>query len=128
MGMYTDFCFDVALKSDTPPKVVTMLNRMRDGIHTSDDLLPQHPFFACDRWPLIGHCSSAYFDAQPRFIFEKTSYSNDYVLNIRCNLKNYGDEIEHFIDWIKPYIDASPGDFLGFHRYEKEREPTLIYM
>lgn len=128
MGMYTDFCFDVIIRSDVPDNVVAILNQMRDHDASFDKILPDHPFFRCDRWAQIGHGCSAYFPAEPRFIFEKESLSNDYVLNLRCNLKNYDDEIKHFIDWIKPYVDASPGEFLGFYRYEESAHPTLVYM
>jgi len=130
MGMYTDFCFDVTIRNDVPDHVVTVLYQMRDFNHddSPDKTLPDHPFFKCDRWVQIGHCCSAYFPAEPRFIFEKKSYSDDYVLNLRCNLKNYDDEIKHFIDWIKPYVDAAPGEFLGFYRYEEADKPTLVYM
>ena len=130
MGMYTDFCFDATIRSDVPANVVTVLYQMRDFDHNEslEKILPDHPFFRCDRWMQIGHCSSGYFPAEPRFIFEKNSFGNDYVLNIRCNLKNYDDEIKHFIDWIKPYVDAGPGEFLGFYRYEESVHPTLVYM
>ena len=130
MGMYTDFCFDVNIKKDVPDDVVAMLNQMRDFDHIDlfDKVVPDHQYFKCDRWVQIGHCSSAYFPAEPRFIFEKKSYSDDYVLNLRCNLKNYDEEIEHFINWIKPYVDAYPGEFLGFYRYEEAECPTLVYM
>ena len=128
MGMYTDFCFDVTIRSDVPDNFVAALYQMRDHDSSFDKTLPDHQFFKCDRWMQIGHCCSAYFPAEPRFIFEKKSFSNDYVLNLRCNLKNYDDEIKHFIDWIKPYIDAAPGEFLGFYRYEESAHPTLVYM
>lgn len=130
MGMYTDFCFDVNIKKDVPDDVVAMLNQMRDfdRFDLFQKVLPDHPFFKCDRWVQIGHCSSAYFPAEPRFIFEKKSYGDDYVLNLRCNLKNYDEEIKHFINWIKPYVDAYPGEFLGFYRYEEATRPTLVYM
>lgn len=130
MGMYTDFCFDVIIRSDVPDNVVAILNQMRDFNHNEalDKILPDHQFFKCGRWAQIGHCCSAYFPAEPRFIFEKESLTNDYVLNLRCNLKNYDDEIKHFIDWIKPYVDAAPGEFLGFYRYEEAAHPTLVYM
>lgn len=130
MGMYTDFCFDVTIKSDVPDHVIAVLYKMRDFDHNEalDKILHDHQFFKCDRWVQIGHCCSGYFPAEPRFIFEKKSFNNDYVLNLRCNLKNYGSEIEHFIDWIKPHVDAGPGEFLGFYRYEESAHPTLIYM
>jgi hypothetical protein len=52
---------------------------------------------------------------------------NCWYLCIRCNFKNYSNEIKHFCDWIYPYLSKFPGDFLGFTRYEETEMPTLIY-
>ncbi|MCA1800256.1 MAG: hypothetical protein LC650_03090, partial [Actinobacteria bacterium] len=49
-----------------------------------------------------------------------------WFLTIRCNLKDYDDEIEKFIDWITPYTDST--GFVGYKRYEQDEEPTLIYL
>jgi hypothetical protein len=52
-----------------------------------------------------------------------------YYLTIRCNLKNYNDEIENFIDWLKPYIHKDQENmFIGYKRYETENDPTLLYV
>lgn len=47
---------------------------------------------------------------------------------INASLKNYTDTIEEFLDWLLPYVDAFPGAFLGFTRYEEDDAPALIYM
>ena len=47
---------------------------------------------------------------------------------MRCDLKNYENEIEDFLAWIKPHLDASEGEYLGHTRYEEDPLPTfLIY-
>ena len=48
-----------------------------------------------------------------------------YFLNVRCNLKNYHEEIEKFMNWLCPYIETE--GFLGYMRYEECDNPTLIY-
>ena len=53
--------------------------------------------------------------------------SNAYYLCVRANLKNYGEEIRKFLDWITPYLEKYEGEFLGFYRYEESEQPTLIY-
>lgn len=130
MGMYTDFCFDVELKANTPPEIIELLDHWmnRDDLTEVQVTTPQHDLFNCTRWRLIGWCGSAYFDAQPHRHFKKNKWSSTYILNIRCNLKNYEEEIQKFIAWITPFLDHFEGDFLGFYRYEESNEPTLIYM
>lgn len=48
-------------------------------------------------------------------------------LSVRSNLKNYEGEIGKFLDWIAPYLEAYPGDFLGFHRFNGTEAPVLIF-
>jgi len=66
---------------------------------------------------------SCYFDGPGYF-----NCTDTHCLQVRGNLKNYESEIDTFIDWITPYLNKLPGDFLGFERYEECTEPTLIYM
>ena len=47
------------------------------------------------------------------------------TLNVRCDLKNYEDEIELFLKWIYNY--ATTRGFVGYMRYEEDYNPTLIY-
>jgi hypothetical protein len=44
------------------------------------------------------------------------------------DIKNYEGEIEKFFEWIIPYVDGYPGDFIGYSRYEEDLKPTLIYL
>ncbi|MDO7204281.1 hypothetical protein Q5M85_09125 [Paraclostridium bifermentans] len=43
-------------------------------------------------------------------------------------MKNYDNEIDKFIDWIKPYVEGSWYKFLGYKRNEENKEPKLIYL
>ena len=71
---------------------------------------------------------SYYFDADTHSTLRFDDISDSYRLCIRCNLKNYSDEIQKFIDWIIPFLDKYEGEFLGFYRYEETEVPTLVYM
>jgi len=73
------------------------------------------------------NCGSYYFDADTISTIRKDDITQQWTLCIRCNLKNYDDEIEKFLDWIHPYLDKQEGDFLGFYRYEETEQPTLIH-
>lgn len=128
MGMYTDFCFDAQLKANTPNEVISFLQEWKRNPQDIRQYtaLPEHELFRTPRWWMLGFCCSAYFDAIPHFKLEENL--GQWVINIRCNLKNYDDEIDLFVEWIKQYVDAGPVQFLGFKRYEEETAPTLFYM
>jgi len=125
MGMYTEFHFDSSLKRDTPKNIIDALKFMT-GETSLFETEPDHPLFKTKRWQFMLQCNSYYFDANTdsKLVYDKIG---GYYLNIKCNLKNYGHEIQHFINWIMPYLDKTDGEFIGFYRYEEFEEPTLIY-
>lgn len=126
MGMYTEFHFNSELKEDTPSEVINLLKWLLWDADQPEPL-PVHPFFECDRRRNIFTGDSYYFDAQTYSILEYDSVSESYFLCVRSNLKNYDSEIQKFCDWIRPYLNKTDGDFLGFSRYEETGTPTLIY-
>ena len=128
MGMYTELHFNAELKQDTPEEVIAILDGMVSAKEHTSGTLPSHPLFDTPRWEYMLRCDSYYFDADTHSTLRYDDITKSYYLCIRCNLKNYDGEIEKFIDWIKPYCDKYPGDFLGFYRYEETETPTLVYM
>ncbi len=129
MGMYTELCLNVALKGNTPIEVIGVLKHMLfKRVDNIEEYIPDHPFFKTDRWDWMLQCSSHYFIPIATFELSDTNHiSEQRYLTGRCDLKNYSGEIEQFIDFIMPYIDAYEGEFLGYSRYEEDTEPTLIY-
>lgn len=130
MGMYTEFHFNVRLKDDTPKDVLEVLTLMLGG-DVEPPMLPDHPLFKTPRWHYMLVSDSEYFDSQSR-----SELSQDFsitcrpriYLSVRTNLKNYNEEIQKFIDWIRPHLASTdPRDLLGYYRYEESREPTLLY-
>jgi hypothetical protein len=126
MGMYTEFHFNSELKKDTPNNVIEILRYMI-GSSPKPERLPEHELFFTERWWYMLVSTSTYFDAETISTLKFDNVIGSYFLCIRCNLKNYDQEIQHFIDWIDPYLDKYEGNFLGFYRYEEDEEPTLIY-
>jgi hypothetical protein len=129
MGMYTAFHFNVELKSDVPLSVLTILKymvRSQPGEQLQVSL-PNHPLFSETRWRFMLQCDSYYFSEDTYSTIRYDEIGSCWYLCIRCNFKNYSNEIELFLNWIDPYLANVPGDFLGFYRYEEAREPTLIY-
>lgn len=126
MGMYTEMVLNCTVKGDTPADVLAVLRYMFNDDDRPDEN-PDHAFFRCDRWPMLGGCSSHYFIPFALSKIESPTYVRDHYLSTRSDLKNYDGEIDKFVDWVWPYVDASPGDFLGYKRYEEDDHPTLLY-
>ena len=126
MGMYTELHFNSALRRDTPAEIIAILEFMTSG-KGRPPLLPNHPLFQSERWEYMLHSDSYYFDADTVSTLRFDDIAKSYYLCIRCNLKNYDNEIKKFIDWVIPHLDKCEGAFLGFSRYEEMEIPTLIY-
>lgn len=125
MGMYTELHLNTELVKDTPETVIDALQFMLGETEAEPKI--DHPLFDTDRWSFMLRSDSYYFDADTHSTLKLDDINGKYYLCIRCNVKNYCSEIEKFLDWIKPYLDKYPGDFLGFKRYEETETPTLLY-
>ena len=126
MGMYTELHFNSELKKDVPPETLAILQYMVEGGDTAPPV-PEHPLFSeGTRWRFMLQSDSYYFDADTHSTL-RHDFQGGWYLCIRCNLKNYSDEIQNFIEWVRLFLDKHEGDFLGFYRYEESDEPTLIY-
>lgn len=129
MGMYTELVLKCQIKDNLPDDVRAVLKHLfKEGDEPKS--LPDHAFFKCPRWMMIGQCSSFYH--HPAALSDYwTGHGNDdnrggYIFS-RSDLKNYDDEIAKFIDWVMPYIDEMDGQCIGWSWYEEETEPTLLY-
>ncbi len=125
MGMYTELHFNAEIIKDAPEEVIEILEYMVNK-ETTYKTIPNHEFFITERWKSLFSSDSYYFSADTHSTFRYDKIGQCYYLCVRSNIKNYGSEIEKFIDWIMPYV-VSSDEFLGFYRYEESREPTLIY-
>jgi hypothetical protein len=131
MGMYTEFHFNAELKKSTPEHVIKTLEYMVKcpNNYNSDFVPPDHALFKLDdrRWCYMLQSDSYYFPTDTHSTLRLDDISETYYLCIRCNLKNYQQEIQHFLDWVTPYLYCSDGDFLGFYRYEDNNQPALLH-
>lgn len=122
MGMYTELNISAVFEKDC--EILPVLRYMV-GQEVEDVIVPKHNLFNSGRWEFMLRCDSFYFDhtANSELV---DRFDVDYVLNVRCDLKNYSDEIEDFLDWIRPYTRTR--GFIGYKRYEEDANPTLIYL
>lgn len=140
MGMYTELNIEVTVNPEDAT-TLALLQAMVNGDEATLTLLeeagklPDYNLFKVSprwKWMLRSdsfsfnhvadsslHDRYAYYDERP----EGTELER--TLNIRCDLKNYNDDIELFIEWIHTFT-LSRG-FVGYMRYEENRNPTLIY-
>lgn len=124
MGNYTEICVAGELKNSAPGEVRAMVEYIFSP-WTEDKVrppLPDHPFFACQRWEML-FGSSFYFEAEPSLTWR----ADDRAFSGRGNVKNYDGEIEHFLDWLAPHVCHFGGSFGGFFRYEEDVAPTLFW-
>jgi hypothetical protein len=125
MGMYTELNISVEI---APCDEVIQKLRYMLGELDIDEVEMSHPLFQTERWDYMLCSDSYYFDMQTDSkLYRDDLYVNDpmYFLNVRCNLKNYCNEIELFLDWLCPYILTE--GYIGYKRYEESYDPTLIY-
>ena len=120
MGMYTE----IVIKCDIECKdmiALDVLNYMfNNGSEPSE--LPEHAFFKCDRWDMIGSCSSYYHIPATQNFFD-----GSYLFS-RSDIKNYDDEIRLFFDWVSQYINSPEGVCIGYSWYEEEDKPELVIL
>lgn len=125
MGMYTDFIYDADLRKETPKQVIELLEYMLDNDKPPPLRLPTAPLFLAYRWDCMLRMTYAASEVEGRSSLAIND-GGKFRLTIRCSLKNYDDEIEKFVEWIDPWVDAAPGAQLGASRFEEQEIATPI--
>lgn len=124
MGMYTELNIGVDLAPSTPDNVIKILDYML-GDEEVDVDTPDHPLFQTEGWRYMLRSDSYYFAGRTDSSITRDAITKCYHLNVRCNLKNYDEEISKFLDFICPYLDGY--GFIGYTRYEECELPYLIW-
>jgi hypothetical protein len=128
MGMYTELHYNAELLSSTPLEVLDVLSYMVKAKQDSyRPTIPRHSLFETDRWDYMLVSNSYYFAADTHSTLRYDAIAEAWFICIRCNFKNYCDELRKFCEWIDPYVSANEGEFLGFSRYENSELPDLIF-
>ena len=124
MGMYTEIYVNVDLKRDTPDEIIEVLKAMCHMEDSDEKVLEPYPH----RWQCLFSDMSYYTPRTCCRSLTCDSTTKSWSLLGKGDIKNYGQEIQKFFEWIIPYVDGCPGDFIGYHRYEKNQKPTLIFL
>ena len=119
MGMYTEIYVNVDLKENTPQSVLGVLKAICDK-NAEAECLKDKP----ERWAYLFNNGSYYTPSTEVAILSYDDIGKRWSLLGKGDIKNYAGEIEAFFEFIKPWCD---NEFVGYFRYEADREPTLIY-
>ncbi|RPJ98091.1 hypothetical protein EH11_04171 [Bacillus subtilis] len=130
MGMYTELVCAFALIEETPNCIIETLEFMSGQRDEHPSELPEHQLFLeGSRWAWMLQSDSYYFDGKTHSEIVRDTLEGRYYATIRCNLKNYNNEIENFIEWISPFIyKRDENSFIGYKRYEDDKVPELIFV
>jgi hypothetical protein len=121
MGTYTELVLKCTIKYDRPEIVHNVLNFLFNENQLHPSHLPEHEFFKRKSWEAIGRSNSYYHC--PRSL----NFYDGKCLFSRSDFKNYHDEIDLFLDWVKPYLSNPPGNFIGWAFGEGMKEPNFLY-
>lgn len=126
MGMYTELILGAKLKKETPVEVINTLQYLcGEGEEPKDFILKN------ERNPIDG--SGSYYFAVDRPVFKMWNdelIGGQWTISSRCNIKNYTNEIETLLEYLKPHIESGSGtrDFYAITCYEEDSEPTIHYL
>lgn len=126
--MYTELIFGATLKENTPTYITQAFDCVindRANANWSDEV---NQFIAEYSISKLIWCTSYYFGAhynKPSCVFDKIA--ERWCISFRANCKNYQNEIERFIEFIKPYVEygSGPTNIFAIVQYEEDDYPTL---
>ena len=127
MGMYTELIFGAELKKETPEQVINALKYIVGELEDKPDDFPL-PRGRCE---YVLRSSSYYFGVnKPAYKLWFDEISKSWRISSRSNIKNYENEIEMFLEWIRPYIESGSGakNMYAITIYEEDFEPTIYYL
>lgn len=123
MGTYTELILGCHLKTETPESVI---NAIKDliGDSTYAVIDPERS----EQNPLLGEQSS-YFPLGQADI-EYRDFEKQYSLSSRANLKDYCGQVEHFLEWLRPWVHSGSGNrnIWAIVMRDNEPEPEIYYL
>lgn len=120
MGMYTEIYVNVDFEEGLPESVLNVLKAMC-GWEGFEEYIEEYP----SRWFYLFNSGSYYTPNTSVAKLTCDDISGKWSLLGKGDVKNYGEEIEEFFEFIKPYVE---NNFMGYMMYEESYEPTLMYV
>ena len=151
--MYTEFIFGCKLSKDTPKICIDALDYAINGgdkqpkydnpqtwqeenynkwfiVRTTPEDKIQE-FMGKYDFARLFFSGSYYFGAPGVRKFYYDPIDKEYHISTRANLKNYSNQIEKFIEYIKPYVTKGSGyphNIFAYVQYEESEFPTMYGM
>lgn len=131
MGYYTQFQFTAHLSEK--PEHAALLDWLEAKKYQDDVPFDDHSFFQCPRWTAVFLGGGAVYQYWRPPVFERkarTPFVAYNSLQLTSTFKNYGSEIDEFLDWIRPFTAWWPGDptFVGYSLGEEDERPKLHFI
>ena len=130
MGMYTELILGCSLSKDTPKVCIDTLDFLinETSAKASESVKAFIKEYELD-YLLYG--SSYYFGmsrSSRAFWYDKIA--NDYRISVRSSIKNYQNQIEKFLSYIKLYVTCGSGEegIYAYVLYEEDSFPTAYSM
>lgn len=150
MGMYTEFIFGCSLSKNTPKICIDALDYVINGEnkkpkYENPEIWEEKEYndkfiertstnneiqtFIREYDFIRLFCSGSYYFGAP--VSKRLYYdhiSKTYKISTRSNLKNYHNQIEKFIEYIKPYVVRGSGydhSIFAYVQYEEDEFPTI---
>lgn len=125
--MYTELIFGAKLKKNTPKEVIDTIKYIIGDLEKA----PENLVFETSSGRNVLRGCSYYFGvhkAVSEFYYDEINKS--WTLSSRANIKNYENEIEQFLRWIKPFIEQGSGsrDIYAITIYEEDFVPDIYYL
>lgn len=131
MGNYTELNLKIRLRKDTPENITRFLKELINDkkYHNTDywNSCPKNVFFDCKRWFMLFFCTNWDEDKFGCKFYINKDY---YYLEIESEFKNYDNETDDFLDWIRPYIagNRKKKQYIGNWRDENMDDYWNIYL
>jgi len=128
MGTYTELILGCRLKKETPDNVIETLKWMARLSKKEPARLAFKT--KSGRNPLTGYICHYFGIIEPQApIFKFNKIAESWFLGSRAALKNYENEIEDFLEWIKPFIEQGSGEnnIYAIVIGEHSEEPVIYY-
>ena len=128
MGMYTELILGCEFSKNTPDVLIKALDHVINYPEEEVDMNVQKFIREYDlNYLLFG--SSYYFGVnRSSAMFWKDTIDNSYHISTRSNIKNYTNQIEKFLEYIKPYVERGSGyehRIYAYVQYESDEFPTV---
>jgi hypothetical protein len=134
MGTYTELILGARLKEKTPIEVIEILSFMigeRESLTSESNFYLEQLGLDEDDLGYILYSSSYYFGvSETHSVLLYDEIIKCYHISLRSNCKNYENQIERFLKWLKPYIDKGSGkrDMYAIVTLEDAMDSDIYYL